>query len=72
MEPGAGKRVGADQTLRTRSDCGSVVAMREHRRFLTLRTLMAGLVIVVFSHASWPVLALAEIPAIAQRRRAEK
>ena len=65
-------RVGADQTLRTRSDCGSVVAMRGHRRFLTLRTLMAGLVIVALSHASWPVLALAEIPAIAQRQRAEK
>jgi hypothetical protein len=46
--------------------------MRRHRRFLNLRTLMAGLVIVALSHVSWPVLALAEIPAVAQRQRAEK
>jgi hypothetical protein len=65
-------RVGADQTLHTRSDCGSVVAMRVHRRFLHLRTLMAGLVVVALGAVAWPVPASAEIPAIAQRQRAEK
>src|SRR5438046_8542581 len=46
--------------------------MCAHRRSLRLRTLMAGLVAVALGHASWPVFALAEIPAIAQRQRAEK
>jgi hypothetical protein len=63
---------GADQCLRARTDCGSVVAMRVHRRSHRLRTLMAGLVAVALGQASWPVAALAEIPAVAQRQRTEK
>jgi hypothetical protein len=65
-------RAGADQSLRTRTDCGSVVAMRIHRRSQRLRTLLAGLVAVVLGAAAWPVHASAEIPAITQRQRTEK
>src|SRR5258708_30009968 len=63
---------GADQSLRTRTDCGSVVAMRVHRRSPRLQTLMAGLVAAALGAASWPVAASAEIPAVAQRQRTEK
>jgi hypothetical protein len=63
---------GADQSLRTRTDCGSVVAMRVHRRSHRLRTLLAGLVAVVLGAAAWPVPSPAEIPAITQRQRTEK
>jgi hypothetical protein len=62
----------ADQSLHARIDCGSVVAMRVHRRSPHLRTLLAGLVAVALGAAAWPVSASTEIPAIAQRQRTEK
>ena len=46
--------------------------MRVHRRSPHLQTLLAGLVAVALGAAAWPVSASAEIPAIAQRQRAEK
>jgi Protein of unknown function (DUF2927) len=58
--------------LRARTDCGSVVAMRVHRRSLPLRTLLAGLVAVALGAVAAPVTASAEIPAVAQRQRTEK
>ena len=63
---------GADQSLHARIDCGSVDAMRVHRRSPHLQTLLAGLVAVALGAAAWPVSASAEIPAIAQRQRTEK
>jgi len=63
---------GADQRLRTRTDCGSVFAMRFRRRCPRLQTLMAGLVALALGEASLVVAASAEIPGVAQRQRTEK
>src|SRR6478609_393873 len=73
-ELGASMAAGADQRLRTRTDCGSVFAMRFRRRCPRLQTLMAGLVALALAlgEASLVVAASAEIPGVAQRQRTEK
>src|SRR4029079_17303644 len=71
-ELGASMAAGADQRLRTRTDCGSVFAMRFRRRCPRLQTLMAGLVALARGDASLVVAASAEIPGVAQRQRTEK
>src|SRR4029079_15486247 len=71
-ELGASMAAGADQRLRTRTDCGSVFAMRFRRRCPRLQTLMAGLVALVLGEASLVVAASAAIAGVAQRQRPEK
>jgi Protein of unknown function (DUF2927) len=60
----------ADRRLRTRSDCGSVVVMRRHRRTLALRAFMVALTVIAPDLLA--PAALAENPAIASRQRSEK
>jgi Protein of unknown function (DUF2927) len=55
--------------LRARVDCGSVVTMNLS---LHLRVVAIALAAVACEAATWPATAMAEIPAIASRQRAEK
>ncbi len=61
-----------DQTLHTPSDCGSVTVMRTPRRSRTFATLAAALTATTLG--AFPSLAASatEVPAVAQRQRAEK
>jgi hypothetical protein len=58
-----------DQTLRARTDCGSVVAMS---RSLNFRIVVVALAGIALGSVISPPPASAEIPAIASRQRAEK
>ena len=58
--------------MHARADCCSVISMRTARRSLYLRTLAAALCAVALSEIFLPCTAFADIPAIAQRQRAEK
>jgi hypothetical protein len=57
--------------LRTRERCGSVAAMRRHRRSPALHLLTVALTAIMLDVAA-PPASSAEIPAIASRQRSEK
>jgi len=60
-----------DRALRRGERCGSVAAMRWHRRFPLLRLLMVTLAAALLD-VPWPAAGAAEIPGVASRQRSEK